>query len=100
MFSSGRVMFSRGVSTRVTGTDSPSRVTVGGSWGVEVLGRGHTSRNAASFVPSISSNVLHSTVDADEYLGAGLYRARLDAGGSKRRNRAAEVKARKSGRRG
>ena len=60
MLSAGRVMFSRGVSASVTGTDGtdlPSTVTLGAAdtspW------RAHA-RNSASVVP-FPSNVLHST---------------------------------------
>ena len=97
------MMFSRDVSTSVTGTDSPSRVTVGcsnggltlGGWGP---GSAHV-RNSAS-VDSISSNVLHSTVDATNILVPGFTVHDLTPAGPKRCNRAAEVKARKSDGRG
>ena len=58
------MMFSRGVSASVTGTDLPSTVTVGAT--LHVLPRGHTSVIAllSTRRPHSPSNVLHSTEDA------------------------------------
>ena len=94
MLSAGRTMFSRGVSTSVTGTDLSSTVTVGAT----CASRAGTRPVIRRLSPPCPSNVLHSTeVAATNILVPGFTVHDATGRGPKRRNGAAEVDARKFG---
>ena len=89
-------MFRSRVSASVTGTeDLPSTVTVGAT--CTSMPRAQVPQLVLSAFPIPLERAALDRGRCDEDLGAGLDRARLDAAGPKRRNRAAEVPARKCG---
>ena len=62
MLPSGRMMFSSGVSTAVTGTGLPSTVTVGAS-GSRCSGRGHTPVIRLQFAPKNGGRLERAALD-------------------------------------